>query len=397
MNRYISLLLFIGLAWGQTKNPCEDERYLKIKVKSLDEMSDREYAYFLKFDEKCTDYLESSSTYSGVKSRESIVKPIHGVTLVLKEGLYYAPDLDKLYSGEAVWYWGNGQKQVEGTYKDGERVGLHTSWHYNGQKKKERTYKDGNQDGLSTNWYENGQKLSEGLYKDGKIDGLNTGWYENGQKRLEVSYKNGKYDGLMTEWWENGQKREEITFKDGKKDGKWTKWHDENGKKWFEETHKNGIRVLRTEWSRSGQKKSEGSYRDGRKDGLWNYYFHNGQIKTKSYYRDGKKEGKDTTYYVDDYYILSGLSLNKSGDIHTITEFKDDKKNGIWLKLHQGQVVIEANYKLDSLDGQYIYYFQNGQKETEEIYKDGKMISTKCWDEDGNECECVENGGWGCK
>jgi len=58
MVRYISLLLFIGLAWGQTTNPCEDERYLQIKGKSLDKMSDREYAYFIKMDEECKDYAK---------------------------------------------------------------------------------------------------------------------------------------------------------------------------------------------------------------------------------------------------------------------------------------------------------------------------------------------------
>ena len=87
-----ALMLVVGLAWGQTTNPCEDERYLKIKEKSLDEMSDREYAYFLKFDEKCTDYLESSSTYSGVKSKEPVAKPIDGNILVKKGSLMYTPD-----------------------------------------------------------------------------------------------------------------------------------------------------------------------------------------------------------------------------------------------------------------------------------------------------------------
>jgi len=29
----------------------------------------------------------------------------------------------------------------------------------------------------------------------------------------------------------------------------------------------------------------------------------------------------------------------------------------------------------------------------EENYKDGELISSKCWDEDGNECECSEK--WG--
>jgi len=41
-------------------------------------------------------------------------------------------------------------------------------------------------------WYENGQKEYEGTYKDGKLDGKWTDWYENGQKKYEGIYKDGK-------------------------------------------------------------------------------------------------------------------------------------------------------------------------------------------------------------
>jgi hypothetical protein len=50
--------------------------------------------------------------------------------------------------------------------------------------------------------------------------------------------------------------------------------------------------------------------------------------------------------------------------------FKNGKKNGKWTSWHDG----------------------NGQKESEGTYKDGELISEKCWDEDGNECECDECG-----
>ena len=53
---------------------------------------------------------------------------------------------DKLgepYSGQAVWYYDNGQKKYERTYKDGKLDGKWTWWHNNGQKRYERTYKDG--------------------------------------------------------------------------------------------------------------------------------------------------------------------------------------------------------------------------------------------------------------
>ena len=72
-------------------------------------------------------------------------KTIDGNTLIRSTGdLMYAPGSDKPYSGEAVWYYDNGQKERERTYKDGEEIGS-TRWEYysNGQKKSETTYKDG--------------------------------------------------------------------------------------------------------------------------------------------------------------------------------------------------------------------------------------------------------------
>ena len=69
--------------------------------------------------------------------------PIDGSNLVYKDGLMYAPGSDKPYSGVAVWYHANGQKEAEGTLKDGELDGKATWWHENGQKETEATFKDG--------------------------------------------------------------------------------------------------------------------------------------------------------------------------------------------------------------------------------------------------------------
>ena len=56
--------------------------------------------------------------------------------------------------------------------------------------------------GLSTEWYENGQKEIEGTFKDGKPDGLSTLWYENGQKRQEGT------ENEWTYWNEDGSLKE---------------------------------------------------------------------------------------------------------------------------------------------------------------------------------------------
>ncbi len=100
--------------------------------------------------------------------------PIDGSTLIEKGGLMYAP-----YSGEAVWYYEDGQKWTEGTYKDGKLHGLLTVWYENGQKEKEGTYKDGKLHGLLTGWHENGQKSLEGTYKDGELISSKI-WNEDG-------------------------------------------------------------------------------------------------------------------------------------------------------------------------------------------------------------------------
>ena len=52
-------------------------------------------------------------------------------------------------------------------------------------------------------WYENGQKDSEGTYKDGELIGKFTEWYENGKKKEEITWKDGKFIE-RTEWDEDG-------------------------------------------------------------------------------------------------------------------------------------------------------------------------------------------------
>jgi antitoxin component YwqK of YwqJK toxin-antitoxin module len=53
-------------------------------------------------------------------------------------------------------------------------------------------------------WYENGQKASEGTYKDGKFNGLETMWHENGQKKSEVSWKDN-VEGSAKYWNSKGE------------------------------------------------------------------------------------------------------------------------------------------------------------------------------------------------
>ena len=132
---------------------------------------------------------------------------INDEKLIKKGRLKYHPDTKELYSGKVFQNRMGGEKEFEGSYKDGKKDGLNTEWYDNGQKKLEGTYKDGERDGLWTWWYEDEQKRSEGPYKDGKPDGLHVQWYENGKKRGEGTFKDGKIIS-QKEWNEDGSLKE---------------------------------------------------------------------------------------------------------------------------------------------------------------------------------------------
>ena len=98
--------------------------------------------------------------------------------------------------------------------------------------------------------------------------------------------------------------------------------------------------------------KDEGTLKNGRKDGLWITYNQNGKKKYERTHKDGKKDGLSTWWH----------------------------KNG--------QKSSETTYKNGKEDGLETHWYENGQKRWELIYKDGEKISSKCWDEDGNEKDC---------
>ena len=65
MRKLLLVFLFLSIGIGQDdSSPCDDNRYLIIKEKSLDEMSDREYAYFTEKEKECAEYIKNKTSYS---------------------------------------------------------------------------------------------------------------------------------------------------------------------------------------------------------------------------------------------------------------------------------------------------------------------------------------------
>ena len=132
----------------------------------------------------------------------------------IKDGseLAYIPNQETPFTGKAVDFYKNGQKEKEGNYKDGKAYGLMTVWYENGQKKWEGNYKDGLNEGLATKWYENGQMEREGNYKDGKIISAVV-WKPNGEKCPVTNVKDG--NGVVVSYNEDGTEVIRFTYEDG--------------------------------------------------------------------------------------------------------------------------------------------------------------------------------------
>ena len=134
-----------------------------------------------------------------------------------------------------------------------------------------------------------------------------------------------------------------------------------------------------------GKTEFEGSYKDGIKDGLYTGWYESGQKEFEGTYKNGEKDGKWTKWYED-------------GRKEHEKTYKDGDKTGVWTWWFlNGQKISEQTYKDGLLDGLYTWWHKNGQKKWETTFKDGQLIFVKCWDEDGNECECSEYLYQGCK
>ena len=111
-----------------------------------------------------------------------------------RRGLIYLPNETKPFTGKNLCKYKNGQNKIQGKVKKGSEHSKWTWWHENGQKSIEGNYKDGygSEYGKWTWWYESGQIEKEGNVKDGKQEGLWTYWYRHGEKKSESTWKYGE-------------------------------------------------------------------------------------------------------------------------------------------------------------------------------------------------------------
>ena len=115
----------------------------------------------------------------------------------------------------------NGTVKSEKTYEkvDGKvQLISEVVYHPNGQKYMEGAFKDELREGKWTSWYENGTLWSEGEFKAGESHGARTVYHPNGQVHYQGTFDEGKRIGIWTFFDENGIKVNEINYDKAQKE-----------------------------------------------------------------------------------------------------------------------------------------------------------------------------------
>ena len=94
--------------------------------------------------------------------------------------------------GPYVDFYPNGQKQSEGQYLDGYRVGRWTFWNANGSKSGSTDFSGGNYHGEKVQYFPNGTPRSIEQYANGKRHGLVQEFSEDGKMIRKIQYVDDK-------------------------------------------------------------------------------------------------------------------------------------------------------------------------------------------------------------
>jgi antitoxin component YwqK of YwqJK toxin-antitoxin module len=109
----------------------------------------------------------------------------------------------------------NGSVKSEKTFEKiggEEKLIQEVVYHPNGQKYMEGAYKDNLREGKWTSWYEDGTLWSEGEFVAGENQGKTSVFHPSGQLHYEGSFNNGERIGIWTFFDENGIKIKEIDY-----------------------------------------------------------------------------------------------------------------------------------------------------------------------------------------
>ena len=180
--------------------------------------------------------------------------------------------IDSVEEGFWQYFHRDGSRMMEGTFKNGHKVGKWKAWYDNGKPSQEY-FAD---KGPFKSWYSNGNLESEGQFEHGVKDGHWKFYYPDGKLYRDCTYLNDSLHGLVTEYFDGDQKQFEGNYVHGKLNG-YAHWWRANG---HLEMEGNSVDDLQEGtwkfYNPDGSLGSRGDFRNGLQHGQWEYFFENG-------------------------------------------------------------------------------------------------------------------------
>jgi len=184
-------------------------------------------------------------------------------------------------------------------------------------------------------------------FKDGLQEGTCKQFYENGQVKEIADWKKGKLEGDAIFYFDTGKIQAKGEYKKGYKVKGW-EYYDKNGVLTSKEVYRNGAKNIYDNSSTA------------------TFYSPAGKITEVSNYKFGKLHGESKLYHED------GKSVKQIGN------YDNGLATGKWKALYpSGKIQRETEFVNDKWNGTRVHYRENGSVEKTEVYKDGKLISTK--------------------
>ena len=284
-------------------------------------------------------------------------------------------------------WWNNGEKKVEGQYKDGKKRGQWTYYDV-GRRLRYDFYRRSGEFLASYNfkYYANGQIKEEPSFVNGKAEGIWLRYSEGGNTIMQLEYLKGRKHGTWIKWWENGEKKEEGLYLGNKKEEQWT-YYDSGRRSRYDFYHSDELLASYDfEYYANGQLKEEPSFnKDGVREGEWIQYFESGEKKSQELYTNATPNGLWITWHESTSEKASertygGGNLEDefrewwdNGEKKVEGQYAGNKKEGVWMNYDPGRRSRYELYRSDELVSSYDFeYYANGQlKEEPSFNKDG--------------------------
>lgn len=223
-------------------------------------------------------------------------------------------------------------------------------------------------------------KKNESFYKDEKTKDYALFYYECSDRiKSRMDYyendsmaRNSYYDSISQTVYLEGDNL------NGSWEGIWTKYYTPSKTVQAKLPFKHGVLDGTASYfdSATGSLVADGEFVKGNRDGEWKRFYKNGKLLSAEHYKDGELDGPAIVY-------------DSIGNEYMTFSFKAGKRDGKSLFNYYGTSNrwIELNHEKDIIDGKLTSYYPGGRLKRKESYRNGTLIKSECFAENGDEIE----------